>query len=318
MLWAVIVGLLYGGFSRWAFGSEDLKLVLGLVTLAFVFLVPLAFGAVVVLVGSKDPRWSWRKSVGMPVLVVLLCLVAVMLLQMESLVCILMAAPVMMFMAILGGLSTQEIIRGRQARARRNGRMYVTALVLLPYLVAPLENRFTLPQAIRTTDTQIVIDAPPEKVWANIARVRAISSSELQSLPVYWMGFPRPIEATLSHDGVGGVRHATFERHVLFIETVTRWDEPRLLSFTIHADGDFIPPASFDRHVTVGGQFFDVLDGTYEIERLGPERVILHLSSNHRLSTRFNWYSGLWSNWIMAQIQNSILHVIKERCEAKG
>jgi hypothetical protein len=65
----------------------------------------------------------------------------------------------------------------------------------------------------------------------------------------------------------------------------------------------------------VGGRFYDVLDGTYEIEATGAESCILHLTSNHRLSTRFNAYAGWWSMKIMDQIQGSILEVIRSRAE---
>jgi len=310
---AFLVGLAYGGFARLAFPSEFFKPYLGIVSLSFVFFVPLAFGSIVVFIGSKDSRWGWGHTVGMPCLLTLVSLVTATVFKIEALVCVLMASPIMFAMAILGGVISFAILR--RNGGRRNGKLFVTGIALLPYAMAPLENCLSLPQSLQTTKTQIAIEATPMVVWKNIARVRAISQEELRLNPVYWIGFPRPIEATLSHDGVGGVRHATFERHVLFVETVTRWEQPHLLSFTIHADGDFIPPATFDRHVTVGGQFFDVLSGTYEIEPLDNGKLILHLSSSHRLSTRFNWYAGLWSNWIMTQIQNSILEVIKSRCE---
>ena len=42
---------------------------------------------------------------------------------------------------------------------------------------------------------------------------------------------------------------------------------------------------------------------------------ILHLSSTHRLSTRFNWYSGWWSEWVMNQLQGSILEASRTRYE---
>jgi hypothetical protein len=65
----------------------------------------------------------------------------------------------------------------------------------------------------------------------------------------------------------------------------------------------------------VGGRFYDVLDGTYVIEPLEPGRCLLRLSSSHRLSTPFNRYAGWWSEWVMRQIQGSILHVIRARCQ---
>src|SRR5205807_1245983 len=107
---------------------------------------------------------------------------------------------------------------------------------------------------------------------------------------------PRPVEATLSHEGVGGVRHATFEGGVLFIETVDAWEPQRRLSFSIHAQTDRIPRTTLDDHVTIGGPYFDILRGTYELQPLGNGRTRLVLSSRHRLSTDFNWYSELWTN----------------------
>jgi hypothetical protein len=103
---------------------------------------------------------------------------------------------------------------------------------------------------------------------------------------------------------------------VVFHETVTAWEPERLLSFTIKADPETIPPTALDRHVTVGGEYFDVLDGTYRVEPAGPGEVILHLKSTHRLSTTFNAYASLWTDLVMSQIQSNILDVIKRRSEA--
>jgi hypothetical protein len=105
---------------------------------------------------------------------------------------------------------------------------------------------------------------------------------------------------------------------VLFVETITEWDEPRRLAFSIRADTKDIPPQTFDEHVTIGGKYFDVLTGTYSIEDLGNGYVILHLSSSQRLSTRFNLYTGLWTGGLMADLQNYILRIVKNRCEGLG
>jgi hypothetical protein len=105
---------------------------------------------------------------------------------------------------------------------------------------------------------------------------------------------------------------------VLFIERITEWEENRRLSFAIHADTKNIPPNTFDEHVTIGGRYFDVLSGTYAIEVLGPGQVRLLLSSDQRLSTGFNIYSHLWTEALMADLQNYILRIIKHRCETPG
>ena len=186
---------------------------------------------------------------------------------------------------------------------------------MLPFLAAPVEHRLGLPEQLRVAETSIEIRSDSATVWANIARVPAIRPEELDFTWTHLIGFPRPIAATLSHEGVGGVRHATFEKGVLFVETVTVWEPERRLAFSIAADPSSIPAAALDEHVTVGGPFFDVLDGEYRIEEVAPGRIFLHLRSTHRLSTTFNAYSGLWTDFILRDVQTAILEVLKRRCE---
>ena len=70
------------------------------------------------------------------------------------------------------------------------------------------------------------------------------------------------------------------------------------------------------RHVlAIGGKYFDVLSGTYWIEDIGSGNVVLHLSSSQRLSTRMNFYSHFWTGFLMADLQNYILSILKKRCE---
>ena len=141
-----------------------------------------------------------------------------------------------------------------------------------------------------------------------------------EELPFSWshrIGFPSPLEATLSFEGVGGVRHATFEGGVLFIENVDTWEPERRIAFSIHAQTDLIPPTTLDEHVRVGGPFFDVLRGEYTIEPLTNGATRLHLASRHRISTDFNWYARFWTDAVMGDLQETILSVIQKRCETE-
>ena len=162
----------------------------------------------------------------------------------------------------------------------------------------------------------IDIKAAPDVIWNNIASVRAIRQKRLASWS-HRIGFPNPVEATLSHEGVGGVRHATFTGGLYFLEKVNVWEPERRLGFTIAAQTDLIPPTTLDEHVRVGGPYFDALRGEYRLEPLGNGTTRLHLSSRHRISTDFNWYAHLWSDAVMFNLQKRILVVIRQRCEAE-
>jgi hypothetical protein len=102
---------------------------------------------------------------------------------------------------------------------------------------------------------------------------------------------------------------------VLFIETIDVWEPQRRLGFSIRAQADQIPATTFDEHVTVGGKFFDVLHGEYRIERLANGSIRLHLTSESRVSTDFNWYAHLWTDAVMSDLQRRILFVVKNRAE---
>ena len=131
------------------------------------------------------------------------------------------------------------------------------------------------------------------------------------------MGFPRPIAATIDRFGVGGVRTATFERGVVFRELVTDWVPERRLGFTI--DPVVVPDGAMDQHVAIGGPYFDVLSGTYELHALDGGRTRLLLKSEHRTSTAFNLYAAWWADRVMVSIQRNILAVLRDRAErARG
>ena len=130
---------------------------------------------------------------------------------------------------------------------------------------------------------------------------------------------PRSTAFTLSEgEGVGSVRTATFAGGVTFVETVHDWNRNRDLAFSIRALTDRIPAVTLDEHVTIGGPYFDVLDGRYRIEPLGDDRVVLHLTSRYRLSTGVDFYAGPWCDYVMRNIQETILEVIRDRCERGG
>ena len=104
---------------------------------------------------------------------------------------------------------------------------------------------------------------------------------------------------------------------MLFIETITHWEAGRRLRFTIEAQTDSIPPTTLDRHVTIGGPYFDVLSGEYTIEPRPDGTVLLHLASELRVSTHFNLYARPWVDAIMRSIQVEILEVVRARSEGR-
>ncbi len=158
---------------------------------------------------------------------------------------------------------------------------------------------------------------PPPVIWKNIERVPAIQARELPTSWSHRIGFPNPVEATLSREGIGGVRHATLSGGVVFVETIDVWQPPQRLGFNIRAQTDQIPKTTLDEHVRIVGPFLDAFHGEYRLERIN-DKMVWHLSGQHRVSTDFNWYEEVWTDAIMTDLQNRILQVIKARCEEEA
>ncbi|MCB0077105.1 MAG: hypothetical protein KDD73_06740 [Anaerolineales bacterium] len=319
------VGLLYGLVVRWLFGLDvpagpevsdafiAFTNVLETMSIAFLFVVPVVIGALTVRIAPDEQRRSVPFALLMPWVSTILTLITVALLGMEAVICLVMALPIFLVLASLGGylfrLPEDEIA----PRSDRRQNMTLALLALLPFLVAPIEQRLPTPDRYPVVENTILIDAPVEAVWENIASVPLIQPEEQGFSAFHLLGLPKPLEATLSHEGVGGVRQATFENNLAFVETVTEWAPPYRISFSIVRDRDPRLPAPLTQ---IGGKYFDVLDGQYVVEPLADGRVRLHLRSTHRLSTTFNLYGSLWTERIMSDLQGYILRIIKARAEA--
>ncbi|MDB4987979.1 MAG: hypothetical protein JWN04_3157 [Myxococcaceae bacterium] len=282
-----------------------------LMSLGYVFVLPGVLGFITAQ--AIDPGRGLFATLGLSCLTGLLCLLVAFVVGWEGTICLIMAAPVYLLACSAGGALGYRARHPAGTDTRYPRRFAIAVVLTLPLASGLAESRFAEPAALRVVTSSIDIAAEASLVWQQIARVAPIT--EPQHSFFFTMGFPRPVEATLSHEGVGGVRHASFEHGLLFIETVTVWQPPRELRFTIAADAAQTPLTTLDAHVVVGGRYFDVLEGGYRIEPLPNRRVRLHLDSRHRISTRFNFYSSLWSDYLMSEIQENILLVLKQRCE---
>lgn len=308
----IAAGLLYGLVLQAVGRAEkDTGDTMVLMTIGYIFLLPLVVGALTVVLAPPDSRKSWAYRILMPWLTSSLCMAVAFAFQWEGSICLILGMPIYLTLSSIGGILAGIVLTAARDNRMRAG--FALLLMVVPPAAGRIEVTQPLPAEEIETATFIDISASPAIVWRNIIRVPAIT--EEQSGFFYKIGFPKPVEATLSREGIGGVRQASFERGLLFAETVHEWEPLRALAFRIEVDPDSTPATTLDEHVTVGGHYFDVLDGKYEIESLGSNHVRLHLKSRHRLSTRFNWYAGLWSSFLMQDIQKSILRVIKLRCE---
>jgi len=301
-LLGVALGAAYGFVARLAVGRSSLAGTYAVMTLRFLVLVPFAMGYLTVR-SVRSPSLAFRVlSPWVPCLIVV---AAAWLVGAEGSICIVMALPLMLPLASLGG-----IVGASQA-----GRVSVAlpVVAVLPWVIMPLERGRPAVKRFVTTTTSITVAAPPATVWPLVVSVDSITRREQRTALFSTIGFPKPVAATLDRPGVGGVRTATFEHGIVFRETIIAWEPERRIRFTISPDA--IPATTLDPHVTIGGPYFDVLTGTYELHPLADGGTQLVLTSEHRVSTAFNPYAVWWADRVMRSIQTNILDVLRDRAE---
>ncbi|MEO6148778.1 MAG: hypothetical protein ABIN95_08570 [Mucilaginibacter sp.] len=295
------------------FETDSLSNLFAIMSLSFIFLVPFGIGCLTVYFSSVKQIEKPGYRFTAPWIPVLLFLIITMAFSMEGAACWIMILPVFLIASSFGGYFGAYL----KLKKKKDENTYISVLVLLPFLIAPVEHYIGAHPSVYKAYTYIDIDAGKADIWQNVTRVKAIKQEQDKGWLTSSLGFPRPIRAELNYNGVGGYRKAIFDKGLVFHEQVTAYTEEKNMSFTITANPYEIPSATMDEHVVIGGDYFDVMDGTYELEQLSPKKYRLHLYSHFKLSTTFNFYAALWASWIMKDIQNNILQVIKQRAEQR-
>lgn len=284
--------------------------ILSFMSMSFLLTMPAVMGFFTVYLAPPQKAAKTLFKVFSPWLPIILLLLVTVLFHMEGWACWIMILPLFLIVASIGGV-VGAIFNGR----KHNRTLSVSIILLLPFLVSPAEQLISFIPGTYKAYTYTDIHAPAEKIWRNVTRVREIPVEQDKGWLTRALGFPRPVKAELNYLGVGAYREAIFTNGLVFHETVTDYRDNEKMVFSIKADPYDIPSTTLDKHVVIGGQYFDVLNGTYELEKLGENHYRLHLYSHFKLATNFNFYASWWAKWIMKDIQQNILQVEKFRAE---
>ncbi|MBL0745962.1 hypothetical protein [Chryseolinea lacunae] len=311
-LLAVGIPLVLALVSRFVFGAELMATLFSVMSLSFFLLVPYGVGALTIYLSNIATVRSLKYRIFMPWVPILGFLALTLLLSWEGWACWMMILPIFLVFASLGGLTAGYM---RLKKSDKTNKLYLSLALLLPFLIAPVERMIGSIPGFYKAYTYIDIAAPKETIWQNVTRVRQIETHEDHGVLTNFLQIPRPIKAELDFEGVGAKREAIFEGGLIFDERVLQYDHQKRMTFSITPNTHEIPSTTFDEHILIGGKFFDVLQGTYELEPLSENNFRLHLHSEFKITTTFNFYASIWGRWIMKDIQQNILEVIKERSE---
>ena len=310
MFAGVPIGAVYGVVVRIIFGQSSFSDLFGVMTIGFIFVMPFVLGVIAVLAAPYPARTSWSYGLIASLISCVSSLVLMAVFVLELVVCLIMLLPASLAMAAVGGLLATWVAR-LVTRSERQMHLAM-GLALLPFLVTPIEAQFPPADSFRVVSVRQPIHADAATVWYQITHFEAIRPSEHRPSAFHLLGLPKPVAATLMGSGPGTVRHGFYENGLTFREVVTAWEPGQAFGFTIELDPEVPTPAPYDG---IGGRYLELLAARYTIEPADDGTVVLVLESTHRVTTRFNAYSGAWTDFILADLQGYLLRIVKERAE---
>lgn len=199
--------------------------------------LPFFLGLISALIhGFHRPR-TLASCIGVSTLSVVFVGLGLMALAVEGIICLVMAAPLALVLALCGGVIGYVIQRRPEFHAE-SFQVFALLVFALPSFMG-LEHAARLESPLYEVRTSVVIDAPPEKVWQNLVAFGELPPPRER---LFQTGIAYPIRADIEGRGVGAVRYCVFSTGA-FVEPIHVWDEPRLLRFGVSAQ----PPVMHER-----------------------------------------------------------------------
>lgn len=271
--------------------------------------VPFVMGLVAVLLFSLSEARSLKACLGVALLSVGFFALLLLLLAVEGLICLIMAAPLGIPLVLLGGWVGWLMQKQRRPAAGPG-----LALFLLLPLLMGFERAADLPAPLFAVRTTIDIKAPPKTVWQHV-----VSFSELPP-PSDWVlqtGIAYPLRAEIRGTGVGAVRYCVFSTGP-FVEPITVWEAPRLLRFDVSAQ-----PATMDELSPYGihpphlDNFMRSRQGQFLLTPLenGGTRLEGTTWYEHAIWPAHYW--RIWSDFIVHRIHWRVLSHIQNLAETQ-
>ena len=299
----VVIGLLFAVLSTQALGSYGWGLFVAL---------PFCLGLFSVLVYSYHEPRTFGACLTVSLVPIGLLGAVLLVVAIEGLICLVMAAPFALGLAALGGALGYAIQSGYW-RNRDAPAMLSVVLLFTPTFLGV--EHWVKPEAETfVVKTAIEVNAAPEVVWKKVVAFSEIAPPKEM---LFLAGIAYPIRAEITGHGPGAVRNCIFSTGP-FVEPIEVWDEPRLLRFDVTANPapmqEWTPYAHIEPPHLHG--YFVSEKGQFLLTPLVGGRTRLEGTTWYRHTMWPAAYWHLWSDYIIHRIHLRVLEHIRERSEA--
>ncbi len=238
-------------------------------------------------------------------IILILCAMA-----MEGIICVVMAAPIGAALAFLGAVVGYFLARTKAADGTLQSAAWLSIVVMVAVEgwnpPAPLE---------ATTSSEVVINAPVARVWAELHDIRDLPATDNF---LFQFGIAHPISTVTDGQGVGAARLCKLSTGDM-PEIITVWKPGQELRFKVLST----PPSM--RELGFFGQTIDTthihsayasLEGGFKLTPLPDGRTRLVGESHYLLNIAPASYWNLWTEEIVHMVQRRVLEHVKTRAEA--
>jgi hypothetical protein len=230
----------------------------------------------------------------------------------EGIICIAMAAPIALLIVWVGSIMGHIMV----SKHPTNTMTIIIAMTLFIPLTSFIESKTEAKENnLIGIKTSVTINAGRETVWKNV-----ISFPELNTPKelIFKTGIAYPINATIDGEGIGAVRYCNFTTGS-FVEPITRWDAPHLLSFDVLESPQPMKELSFwDIDAPHLHDYFVSKKGQFKLIKISDNETVLEGTTWYYNKIKPNFYWNIWSDYIVHKIHNRVLTHIKQISEKNG
>ncbi len=273
-------------------------------------LIPILLGYIPNFYASRYHEVTLQGILANTLLCLLCAHVILLIFAIEGLICLTMAFPLTFAFAYLGGIIAYHT---QNSSKRKTGKGRIISILILSLSFLGFDYSNSARQML-FVNSEVVIDAPIEKVWTNVITFDKIKEPDEL---IFKTGIAYPLEAKIDGNGVGAIRYCNFTTGS-FVEPITTWNEPSLLQFTVEEQPSPMNELNpFHKHVHpphLNG-YFNSQKGEFRLTELENGLTKLEGTTWYYLDIHPNFYWKMWSDLIIHKIHLRVLHHIKEHSE---
>jgi hypothetical protein len=274
-------------------------------------LIPIVMGFLSALIyGAAEPRGA-TSCVSVALASVVLGGLAILGFAIEGAVCVLMAAPLALPLAALGGW-LGYLAQRRTDLTAQTPQIAGALLLFLPFMMYGEQRSRTEARQIAVS-TSIVIHASADRVWTSVIHLASVPKPD--SAIFYSVAYP--IKTTLQGTGAGAQRQCVFSTGSI-VEPIEIWSPGRELRFAVISQPPLmreLTPYSDVHPPHLKLEYLRSKEGQFTLSRQPDGTTLLTGTSYYESRLWPGRYWQIWTDAIAHQVQRVVLQEIKRRAE---